>query len=236
MPRSGFPSMTGDRPTTLAFVVRSAPRMPGTARIAPMLTTGLDGASMTASAFVDRLEHSGRGLRLVRTDVRETVRGHLRPVADPPLLEVDCRSARRLGIGDHDVGLAAVVGDGQQAHARLPAVAQCLGDRGERISGAQHLGADEVGGDVAVAQAEPVRLRAVRGEFLLGIPRFADASPATLGVDAAAEGVHAGVEVGADAQAVHPDVVTDVDDRGDPVGASGFRVGAGGKPSSWRTP
>ena len=35
---------------TRAGVERSAPRMPGTFRIAPMLTTGLDGASSTTSA------------------------------------------------------------------------------------------------------------------------------------------------------------------------------------------
>ena len=35
---------------TRAVVERSAPRIPGTARIAPMLTTGLDGASSTTSA------------------------------------------------------------------------------------------------------------------------------------------------------------------------------------------
>ena len=95
-----------------------------------------------------------------------------------------------------------------------PALAQRLGHLRQRIAGAQHLAADQVGGQVAVAEAEPVRLHAVGGEFLLGVPGFVAMAPAALGVDAAAEGVHAGVEVRADPHAVHPCVVADVDDRG----------------------
>ena len=71
-----------------------------------------------------------------------------------------------------------------------------------------------MGGQVAVAEPEPVRLHAVGGEFLLGVPGFVAMSPAAFGVDAAAQGVHAGVEVRADPHAVHPGVVADVDDRG----------------------
>ena len=68
-------------------------------------------------------------------------------------------------------------------------------------------------GQVTVAEAEPIRLHTVGGEFLLGMPGFVAMAPAAFGVDAAAKGVHAGVEVGADANAVHPGVVADVDDR-----------------------
>jgi hypothetical protein len=42
-------------------------------------------------------------------------------------------------------------------------------------------------------------------------------SPATLGVDPAAEGVHAGVQVRAHPYTVNPRVVADVDDRGQRV-------------------
>ena len=104
------------------------------------------------------------------------------------------------GSVDDDVGLDTVVGDRQQGDARLPPVAQRLGDRGEWVAGAQHLGADQVGGDVAVAEAEPVGHRAVGGQFLLGVPGFVHPAPPAVGVDAAPQGVHAGVEVGADAQ------------------------------------
>ncbi len=50
IPRNAFPATMGEYPITLAGVERSAPRIPGTARIAPTLTTGLDGARSTASA------------------------------------------------------------------------------------------------------------------------------------------------------------------------------------------
>ena len=115
------------------------------------------------------------------------------------------------GVVDDDVGLDAVVGGGQQRDPGLPAVAQRGGDVGERVARAQHAGAHEVGGGVAVAEAEPVGVGAVRGELVAHGPGLARPAPAALGVDAAAEGVHAGVEIGADAQAVEPDVVADVD-------------------------
>ena len=71
-----------------------------------------------------------------------------------------------------------------------------------------------MGGQIAVAESEPIGLHAVGGEFLLGMPGFVAMAPAAFGVDTATEGVHAGVEVGADAHAVHPGVVADVDDGG----------------------
>ncbi len=42
--------MIGDRPTTGAGAAATAARMPGTVRIVPMLTTGLDGGSRITSA------------------------------------------------------------------------------------------------------------------------------------------------------------------------------------------
>ncbi len=78
-----------------------------------------------------------------------------------------------------------------------------------------------MGGQVAVAEPEPVGLHAVGGEFLLGMPGFVAVAPAALRVDAAAQGVHAGVEVGTDPHAEHPGVVADVDDGGQLVLAIG---------------
>ena len=69
-------------------------------------------------------------------------------------------------------------------------------------------------GEITVAEAEPVGLHAVGGEFLLGMPGFIAMAPAALRVDTAAQGVHAGVEVRADPHTEHPCVVADVDDRG----------------------
>ena len=48
MPRTGAPPMIGETPTTVW--ARTASAIPGTARMAPTLTTGLDGGSSTQSA------------------------------------------------------------------------------------------------------------------------------------------------------------------------------------------
>ncbi len=61
MPRTGFPPMIGERPTTPASVRRSASRTPGTDSTVPIDTTGLDGASRTASASSIALSTPGAG-------------------------------------------------------------------------------------------------------------------------------------------------------------------------------
>ena len=50
MPRTGWPPMIGETPTTGASVAARAARTPGTASTGPMETTGLEGASTTTSA------------------------------------------------------------------------------------------------------------------------------------------------------------------------------------------
>ena len=52
--------------------------------------------------------------------------------------------------------------------------------------GVQHLGAHQVGGDVAIAEAEPGGLDAVRRQLLLDAPRLVAPTPAAAGVDAVA--------------------------------------------------
>ena len=178
-----------------------------------MLTTGIGRRKQHHVRGRDRVGDPWSRGGLVRSDEREAVRRHLRPVAHPPLLEVDRPALAGVGIGDDDVGFAAVIAGGQQVRAGRPALAQRLGHLRERIAGPQHLAADEMRGQIAVAEPEPVGLHSIGGEFLLGMPGFVAVAPPALGVDAAAEGVHAGVEVGADANAVHPRVVADVDDR-----------------------
>ena len=71
-----------------------------------------------------------------------------------------------------------------------------------------------MGRGVAVSEAEPVGLDAVRRELLLDDERLVLASPPALGADAAAEGVHHGVEIGAHAQTEEPDVIAGVADDG----------------------
>lgn len=79
--------------------------------------------------------------------------------------------------------------------------------------------------DIAISEAEPVRLRAVCGEFFFRIPGFAGVPPPAFGVDTAAECVHTSVQIGADAQTVHPHVVPDVDDGRDAMWAFVFLEG-----------
>jgi hypothetical protein len=72
-----------------------------------------------------------------------------------------------------------------------------------------------VGRDVAVPEAEPGRLDAVRLELRAGAPRLVAAAPPALDVDALAQRVHHGVEVGADLEPVDPPVVGGVGHDGD---------------------
>ena len=102
---------------------------------------------------------------------------------------------------------SSVIGNSSTPGSPASQRAQRGGDGAERVARLEHLGAHEVGGDVPVAQAEPARFHAVRRELLLGVPGLLPATPAPVGVDAVAEGVHHGVQVGAHLEPVHPDVV-----------------------------
>src|SRR5207237_878135 len=76
------------------------------------------------------------------------------------------------------------------------------------------LAAPDVGGEVLVAEREPVRAGAVGGEFGPDLMRLRVPPPALVLVDAAAQGVHDGVQVRADPQAEQRYVVARVpDDR-----------------------
>ncbi len=59
MPRTGAPPITGETPTTVLAATASA--MPGTARMMPMLTTGLDGGNSTKSASAIAASTPGAG-------------------------------------------------------------------------------------------------------------------------------------------------------------------------------
>jgi hypothetical protein len=89
-----------------------------------------------------------------------------------------------------------------------------------RVAGLQHLGAHDVGGQVAVAEPEPGRLDAVRRQLLLGVPGLVEPSPAAFVVDPRAEGVHDRVQVGAHLEAEQPDVIGRVGDDHHLVGGS----------------
>ena len=214
IPRTGAPPMIGDSPTTGARAARSAVRMPGTARMVLIDTTGLDGAIRISSACAIASRHARRRLRRrPRRPGRTSSAGSSARWRTHHSWKWIAR--RPPSALDHHVGLAALVGHRQQPDAGLPALAQRRGDVGQRVAGVQHLGADQVGGDVEVAEAEPARFGAVGGQLLRDPPALTGPSPAAFGVVRAGQGVHHAVQVGADPQAVQGDVVAGVDDRGD---------------------
>ena len=82
------------------------------------------------------------------------------------------------------------------------------------LAGVQPAGAEQVRGQVAIAEAEPV-LAADPGQLVHDRPALAGHAPSGLPVVHAGQGVGDRVEVGADVQAVQDHVVADVDDGRD---------------------
>ena len=118
------------------------------------------------------------------------------------------------------MGLDRVVAHRQQVQAlagQAPPVRQSRGDLREGEPLAEPLRPDDVGAQVEVAQAEPLRLCAVCRELGLDPVALLGAAPALALMDAAAEGVEQGVQVRTDAQAPQGDVVAGVADDGDLV-------------------
>src|SRR3984957_7296813 len=217
MPRTGAPPMIGDTPTTV--LARTASAIAGTARMAPMLTTGLEGGNRTtsAAAIASSTPGAGRARAAPSTMMSAagtsacsrthhswkcTVRrdpGSPRPGGwpgpggwAPPWLA-------RAGGQDH-VRLGPVVRHRDQRHPGLPALAQRRGGRGQGLAGRQHAGPDDVRGEVLVTQVEPVRpgpagAGAVGAQLGEDGERVGVAAPALLLADPAAQRVHHGVQV-----------------------------------------
>ena len=118
---------------------RPPPGAPGTARIGAMLTTGLLGATSTTSAAAERLEHAGGRLGGLGADEDEPV-GRARRRGAGPTTPGSGSPARSPSTSTTDVRLQPVVGGRQQPDAGLPAVAQRLGHRGQRIAGVRASG------------------------------------------------------------------------------------------------
>jgi len=91
-----------------------------------------------------------------------------------------------------------------------------LSDNGlkERIAGLKAPGAEEVGGQVAIAQTEPA-LAPEAGQFLHHGPALSHDAPAGLPIVHAGQRVGDRVQVRTDMEAVENRVVTHVDDRRD---------------------
>ena len=140
--------------------------------------------------------------------------------AHPPFLEVNkftlLRSDNSFWMTiDFDFGFDFIIGHRQQLDAGLPPRAQDAGDLGQRLALGEQLGADDVRGEVEVAEGEPGGACAVGFEFPAHGKRLARAAPALLLVAAAAERVHHRIEVRAYPQAEQGDVVGGVANDGD---------------------
>ena len=153
--------------------------------------------------IADRLEHAGRRSGLRRAYRQDRLRRDRGVQPDPPLLEVDdsrrwgsatWRVGARLGVArEGDVRLNPVVGHRQQADAWLPAITEDSRDLGQGLARGEQLSAQDVRGEVPVAKGEPGRARAIGGQLVANGEGLVGSTPALLGVDAAAEGVHDGV-------------------------------------------
>ena len=171
----------------------TASRMSARPRIVPIDTTGLLGAISTTSAAAIASTTPGAGSASSRPTWTKPRARQRRAVLDPPLLEVD-RLPGAVQVDD-DVRLAAVVGHRQQPTPGCHRSHRAAMTSVQRVAGVEHPGADQVGGEVEIAQLEPGRLGAVGVQLVLHPPRLAGASPAAVVVVHLAEGVHAAVEV-----------------------------------------
>ena len=142
-----------------------------------------------------------------RLDAPEAHRGPGVPAVDEVLLEVEP------AVGRADLGAHLVVGHRQDRGRDAERCRQGACHVGRPLAAPEPLGAHEVGGKVAVAEAEPGVL-ASRGERLDHGPALAREPPAALLVIEAGQRVGDGVVVRPDLEAVPFEVVARVDDDG----------------------
>ena len=133
--------------------VRKASRIPGTARIGPMLVTGLLGANTIASADAIALEHSRRRSRLLRAFEAHRAAprpGGARAQSIPGNVSVPFAVSSMVETRSSDMG---------STRARIPIFARKLRRRlGQRLSRAQQGSARQVRRQIEIAEAEPRRL------------------------------------------------------------------------------
>ena len=174
------------------------------------------GTDHDRSRVLERVQHARRGTGGRGALEAHASHGHVVREPDEVVLEADLRACGAEGarLRQRDAGAQGVVGHRQQVHGDAPPFAQRRRHRAEGLAGGETTGAEEVGGQVPVAQPEPV-LPAQPGEFVHHGPGLARHSPSGLAVVHAGQRVRDGVEIGADRKAVQDHVVTDVDDRRD---------------------
>ena len=183
MPRTWVPPTMGERPTTGA---RVAPQRLADAGDAEDRADRDDRVGRRQDDQVgvgDRLDHAGRRRRRRRARPRPRSRPGPRRAAAPSTPGSARPGGRSASSGSAIATWvstrSSVIGSSRTLpRRREPALAQRLGHLRERVAGVEHLGADQVGGDVAVAQAEPRRLDAVRRQLVLDAPRLVAPAPA----------------------------------------------------------
>ena len=144
------PPRTGSRPPPGHVRLASASRMPGSARIGPIEITGLDGPITIASACRSASRTASLG-RASRAPQLHALHRPARSLDDHELLEGQrCAHAR-------PPRCHRLVGHRQHAGAPRPSPRPPRLSLGQRPSRPQALGAHEAHGEVAVAEAEPVR-------------------------------------------------------------------------------
>src|SRR5215469_7320836 len=210
MPRTGAPPMIGDTPTTVFARIASA--IPGTARIVPMLTTGLDGGSTTTSASASASSTPGAGEACAAPAKSKPAAGTPAPIRTHHSWKCTVRPASSpssttwVSTRSSDIGSSVTPGchrwhsTAVTADSGSPAASMLVRCRCVAMSASPRL--NEFGQDV------------------VGVPGPA---PALFLVDATAEGVHHGVKVGGHVQAEKGDVVAGVAYDGDlGIGSFGY--------------
>ena len=164
----------------------------------------------------DGFQHAGRRPGRVGALEAHAPDRHVVTQPDEVVLEahLGSRRAQRARLGQRHPRAQRIVGHREEPHRDAPPVRQRGRDRAQRLAGAEPAGPEEVRGQVAVAQAEPV-LAAQPRQLVHDRPALAGHAPSGVAVVHARQRVGDGVEVGADVQAVQHRVVAHVDDGRD---------------------
>ena len=206
----------GETPTTGASVPRMASRTPGTPRTMPMLDHRVARRQQHDVGLPDRFQHTGSGDRVVHAGGHDLLRrGRPRacapttPGSGRPGVPRPSSTTTWVSTGSSVIGSSVTLWSARPQRAHSISV---TADNG--MPSPSSCAAGDVRRDVPVAEAEPLRLRAVRGQLALDHERLVVATPALRLVDPAAERVHQRVQVGAHPQTEERDVVAGVaDDR-----------------------
>ncbi|CAM5732030.1 hypothetical protein SALBM311S_01588 [Streptomyces alboniger] len=173
MPRTGASPTMGERPTTGTPASAIASRIPGTARMVPTETTGLDGGNSTTSASAIASSTPGAGLACsAPTSTR--VGRQPTPAAAPSTPGSARPCARRRSRRPH--GSRPGRRSSGSAVPRLPPVAQRLGHRAQRIprrrsSACARCGWRSPGRRARTTRVRRRRPRVLEVEGLLGPPQ-----------------------------------------------------------------